>query len=410
MKSVIALICLLSIGANANISEDIEQRIRRNTFLFVPINQYAMPIEVIQARKLYELNCKGEHGAPNPELLPINQKLNCKTLKQCQVKEECRLQYSSFGSAFLAENGRKLYTALHVAINSVKMPFYFFKQYFEQRTTSERKEYLAQIGVQFLLLDINGNLLYDSREEEAQVIESGDPMAIVYTDTGRSPNGNVGFKEAIPNDFIQIQLQRDMGDGIPMAASSQSIDFLSAGFYYEEGERFVSLLGQEESVLALKQKTGNFNEITLSPLSQNREEYASRSEEEIMQDWGWPLESIARQIDECGRDRVRAAITSLLVIQERNARDMAVESHPKALFTNARAQPGNSGGPVMNSQGEVVGITVNGFHRILTERTDVKSCREQKFEHELGEKEKENAKVIQRLSFGSGVHLLVAKD
>jgi hypothetical protein len=75
------------------LSASVENHIKQNTFMIVPINIYAAQYSKSEAEDFVRLNCQNKN-------LPPNEILNCNALKSCEG-QNCVREYEPHGTGFL---------------------------------------------------------------------------------------------------------------------------------------------------------------------------------------------------------------------------------------------------------------------------------------------------------------------
>ena len=73
--------------------------------------------------------------------------------------------------------------------------------------------------------------------------------------------------------------------------------------------------------------------------------------------------SIENQLQKYEKELIESSIQTILRAQARHMRDLPLDSNPKAFFFQGSVMHGQSGGPILNRFGQVIGVTTNGFLR-----------------------------------------------
>jgi len=361
-KTVIFLVTIFSSTSFAVISipTELKEIIRENTFLIVPINGYAPNLTVEQARERFSLKCLKSD-------LPVHQKLNCEVLESCQG-DSCISEFANQGTAFLMNEGKELHTAWHVLFSTHAAGLVFAANYLETASEEQTHNIYKNFKPQFLLLDQNFNTVYDTRlEAETYYIEMGDPLSTVFSSNGKNKKGVYGYIENIPEDFVKVQLTRSLGNGFkkanPVDKSGLEGPFISAGFGYNKKDIIFSIEtgGVKAQLTDLKRKMKNFMEFQLRALPVEREDFWKMSSEDQLVLMGYSRESAQEQIQNYPADVIESSIKTVVSIQARNERDLSLVDNERVLITTNPSLTGVSGGPLLNFNGEVVGIITNGF-------------------------------------------------
>lgn len=77
---------------------------------------------------------------------------------------------------------------------------------------------------------------------------------------------------------------------------------------------------------------------------------------------GYSENSIQETLVKYESEKILAAIQIVLQTQKRNMRDQALDFHNHVVFFDAAVLPGQSGGPIVDELGNVIGITTNSFY------------------------------------------------
>jgi hypothetical protein len=376
--NIIFLLIVPSVNA-IDLPEVIKENIIKNTFMIVPINQYATPISEKLARNYYLNNCSIKN-------LMANDKLNCKVLKNCKA-EACVVEYLEHGTAFLSlENGETLLnTAWHVLFPSHAAGLIFAKNYLEAASTEDKKNIYEKLVPEFLLLNANEEIVYDTRiDRPTSYLDFGDPLSTLFIQEGSNINGIYGYMENIPQDYAKIKLNRKLAEGLIKVSSTNKTNhekYYSLGFAFDRYNlQFNFKSGFKASLLNLLKTSEKFMDFQMNKLVISHEQFNLLSEEEQLVIIGYSKESAEQQVKDLGRDQVNEAIKIVLSVQMRIQKDLMIEKNTKVLFTDITVLPGSSGAALTNKKGEVIGIVTNA---IL----------------------KEDQKSKKMISFGSGIHL-----
>ena len=356
---VLSLVTFLQNAADAspcNISDKATSRVAANTFKIIPIKQALIDFEPAQAKSYVEQLCH----RPN---LPVSEKLNCEIMKACKP-ESCAPIYGAHGTAFLGSDGQTLHSAWHVLFSTHEVALQFLGNYLGKLSTDEKKRAYASLGPTFILLDHQDKIVYDSRSSHSTRYKNfGDPLTPIYVQQGTKDKKPFGYFENIREDYVSIDLGTRLGAGLPLAKQNAHSDcYFGAGFIYDGvREEYNLASGRRESVTELKKRTGLFLEALLMDLPLSRNNLGSLSTEDILHIFGYSQDQVAHQIKIYSDSELRSSIDKILIGHERHLQDLKTESDPSVLFLSMPVFNGQSGGPLINEDGEVLGILTNAF-------------------------------------------------
>jgi hypothetical protein len=361
--------CGFSSTCGSQPSKQIRSLVRDNTFKIVPRNIYASSFSSEHARELYDKHC-----ISSP--LTISEQMNCATLKNCQG-EQCKIEYMPFGTAFWTSENNKLITAWHVVYPTHAPALLFLQNNLMSLSNEELNQTLSVLSPDFVLLDHKDQVIYDTRTAHPKSVYSrwGNPLSTIYQNQGFIKNQPYGFFENAPDDFVAIELS------LPNAENRKGLSLLrtnktslngtclqSVGFQYHNGQLTLSG-GQLTAVKDLQAKLSFSTPFQLNPLPLPLEEILNKSISEILGIMGYSEDEIQKMLGKHSDEKLWAAIKVVLQTQSRNMRDQALADHEDVIFFDAPVLPGQSGGPIIDEQGHVVGITTNSFYdkQLLTD-------------------------------------------
>lgn len=383
-KYFLCFLILFILSFNLSQASEIQDKIKQNTFMFVPINGYAPVVTKAKAMEHVEANC---HLAN----LPPSEKLNCKQLLECSDEnKDCKRDFERHGTAFLMGDGQTLYTAWHVAYFTHGAGLQFAKNYASTQSPERQKEMFQKLAPMFVLLNHDFQVVYDTRlESQTKYLNFGDPLATVYSFDGVKQGQPFGVFENVPDDFVSIHLTKKLGEGLKQASNfsyDQNTRITTVGFGYDGHHlSFNQDHGHPESLIVLKRNSGLYLNFLLEPLTMSYEDFTKQSLLTQAMALGYSEESSKAQIAEFGEELISQSIQTLLVAHARHQRDLELESNPYALFTTNSVSSGQSGGPVFNDRDEVIGLIANSIlDRSLNEQRSG--------------------------SFGTGIHLFQPRD
>lgn len=357
LKGLWVLLALLFVGcAEDNQALDpVLEKIKQNTFILVPINTYAQNIPKEKAIEFVKTNCHLKH-------LPPAEVLNCKALSECDGTN-CIREFESHGTAFLMNSGKTLHTAWHVLYPTHAAALFFFRPYFLSLNADQKKELSPQLKPKFVLLNHNHDIVYDTRKNPTSYAVIGDPLSPTHIFYGQIHDQSYGYFENIPFDFASINLSKKLGEGLKAAESTVlNGEFLASGFGYDGRHfKFDISKGKRESLTKLKIKTNEFIDFQLAPFDMPIETFLSLTTFDKLIYMGYSETEASAQIQKHGLELVDTSIKTVLKSHGRHMRDLATEKNEKVIFTNNPVLPGQSGGPLTNTKGEVIGILTNAF-------------------------------------------------
>ncbi len=336
-----------------HMDQNILTTLNQNTFIFIPINHYASVISKQSAEEFVQTNCHLNH-------LPPNEVLNCKALADCEGNQ-CIREYQNHGTSFLLGDGKTLFTAWHVAFPTHATPLYFFKNYALTLTHEDRYNLFSVFKPKFILLDHDYNIVYDSRHEtKTRYLNYGDPLSTIFAKEGHIHSKAYGYFANIPEDFVSIELSYPLGNGLKLQTEPNTDtkqQFLTTGFGYDSVNfNFQINAGYSQKLVDLKSNSGLFIDFLLNPLPLNPEELLQLPLLEQLMLMGYSEESSLAQISKYGEALIASSIAITLASHARHQDDFDIEQHKHVLFLENPVLPGQSGGPVLNLQGQVVGI------------------------------------------------------
>lgn|GEM_PF-2447883 len=342
----------------------LDAAIRAGTFMLIPIKQGIASLTKEQARAYAARNC-------GLDTLPLSERMNCRILETCTGSgDDCQPLYGDHGTAFLAGDGKTLYTAWHVVNESHLVALTFLAPYLERLNDADRAQRLAGMEPSFILVDHDERVVYDTREDAKRGAAKtayagfGNPLSSAYSQDGRKAGRPYGLEENIPDDFARIALTRSLGPGLAVGKPTGDPDecFLDAGFAFD-GRRttFAVHAGRRASLDAMMRASGQFMKFELDPLPLPRGTIEKMRTVDALVVMGYSKESALAQTKQFPEEKLRDAIATVLDFQERHRRDLEVEKNPATLFVDNPIVSGESGGPLLNASGQVVGLITNGF-------------------------------------------------
>lgn len=111
----------------------------------------------------------------------------------------------------------------------------------------------------------------------------------------------------------------------------------------------------------MQKKVTSMMDFSLKPLHETHDEILKKTIPEILSLMGYSHEQIEQTLAKYDSQTIMDSIKVMLNVQARNMRDQELENHEDIIFFDAPVLPGQSGGPILDSHGNVVGITTNAF-------------------------------------------------
>ncbi len=344
-------------NARCQVSADVSIKIEANTFMMIPINAYASTIPEENARAYYAKNC----GLAS---LPLSEKLNCEKLRDCKG-DECVKPFVSHGTAFLKGDGHTLVTAWHVPFQTHAAALTLLTDRISIMTADEKTKIYQNLKPEFILVNHQNEIVYDTRTPDGaqtRYRSFGDPLSSVFSERGNKNNKPFGYYENIQDELTVIDLQTDLGTGLQVASSAGSDCITSAGFGYDGYDLKFSIVSGEASTLPVLNRALNvFMEFQLNPLPQARAKIEKLPTGKILILMGYSPEQARAQVKQFSEKQLREAIQVILDTEERHARDLQVSQNARSVYFDAPVMSGFSGGPILNSRGELTGLTTNAF-------------------------------------------------
>ncbi len=361
---------LISLAASASchdLAPHIQRSVAQNTFKLVPRNAYAATLTEETARSLHEQNCWVKD-------LTISDKMNCDILKSC-TGEHCKLEYAPFGSAFINEKNGQLLTAWHVVFPTHAAGLIFMQGSLSQVPTDELNSRLSVLKPEFILLDSNDNLIFDTQKTPSQYSFWGNPLSTIYQANGHKQNQPYGYFENSPDDFVAINIgslgvgsnlsSTTLSKGLSITSLTKKDDLAekclySAGYQYHDGKFRISS-GKKELVKTMQSYYSFVSSAELDPLPMAVAKILELDNAMILRILGYSENNIEKTLAQFDEKTIRNAIQIVLSNHPRHQRDQSLEDHPAVIFYDAKVLPGQSGGPIVDDAGTVVGITTNAF-------------------------------------------------
>jgi hypothetical protein len=339
------------------LSDEVAQLIKENTFMIIPIKQVVFPLSVEKAREVYDQVCILKD-------LPLSERLNCQVLKSCKG-EDCLREYGTHGTAFSVNGGDEIYTAWHVLFQSHAVALNFLVKGIESHTPEKQSEMFRTLTPSFVIANHNEEIVYDSRDDltnkRTEYIELGNPLSPIYEATGLKKDQPFGYYENIPEDFVKVKLTKSISKGLVITKGPQYF-FYNAGFSFDSvNTEFNIFSGTGAEMTELKKSTGRFASMILNPLPLTKTQLLNLSTQEILRLMGFDDESVKKQISEHEDSVLRKHIEVVIDLNLRHQRDKLFENHEKVSFFTNPVMSGQSGGPLFNAKGEVRGIVTNSF-------------------------------------------------
>jgi hypothetical protein len=352
------LISALANGSCSELSPDIQKAVEKSTFKLVPRNLYAETMTEATARSIHQKSCL-------TQALTISDQMNCRILESC-TGNTCKIQYGPVGSAFLAEKSGKLFTAWHVVFPTHAAALIFLQGRLSLFSTEELNSTLAVMEPDFVLLDGKDQVVFDSQKSPARYADWGNPLSTVYQMEGHKQHRPYGYMENAPDDYVAIDIgSAHLGEGLPITTLTKKEDLSakclhSGGFPYHDGKFRIST-GTTASVKSMQSQISYVIPFQLNPFPMEVAKILQHNNAEILKMMGYSDEKIQTTMEKYDDLTIRRSIELVLATQPRHLRDQLLEAHPAVLFYDAKVLPGQSGGPIVDDTGTVVGITTNSF-------------------------------------------------
>lgn len=340
-----------------NLNTNVFETVRANTFKLVPRNTYAAVLSEEKARTLYEQNCSTAN-------LTTSDKMNCEVLKTC-TGEDCKIEFAPFGSAFLNQANGLLYTAWHVVFPTHATPLIFMQNSLSKLTPEELNSTLSVLRPDFVLLDGQDNIVFDTKKQTALYEAWGNPLSTIYHTNGHKQHQPYGYFENAATDHVTINIGAALSGGLSLTEKKNKSDFdsqclYSAGYQYHDSQFRISA-GKKAHVKHMQSQISYIVPFQLNPLPMEVSKILELNNEQILRLMGYSETIIQKTLTDYPEETVRASIEIVLATQPRHMRDQAMETHPDVLFFDAPVLPGQSGGAIIDENGTVVGITTNSF-------------------------------------------------
>lgn len=351
-----SLISTNSFAAPCNMPKETQSELDQSVFQIIPINAYAGHMSVERAREIYQRDCL----IPSPLL---HERLNCEVLKTCTGEKTCVKEHSAHGTAFLYQE--KLVTAWHVTFSTHGSALLFLQNALTKLELPELKQKLKVLKPAFVLFNSKADKVFDTREadnaHETTYAEMGDPLSPIYSQNGTKHNRPYGHYENIPGDFVSINLPHKIGPSLK-ASTRQTKCLYSIGFAFNgEATRFKYSGGEASSIKERQKLLKHLIPFQRTPLDMGQQEFLSLSEEESLLVMGFSAQESSEQLEKYGREKVRQSINVVYRSHQRNMRDQRLDNNDHILVHTGAVLPGQSGGPLVTQNGELIGITTNGF-------------------------------------------------
>ncbi len=339
------------------LSSNVVESVKNNTFKLVPRNTYAASIPIEKARELYEHNCVSAN-------LTTSDKMNCEVLKTC-TGEDCKIEFTPFGSAFLNQTNGLLYTAWHVVFPTHATPLIFMQNSLSKLAPEELNSTLSVLRPDFVLLDGQDNIVFDTNKQTALYEAWGNPLSTIYQTNGHKQHQPYGYFENATTDHVTINIGAALSGGLAFTWQKNKSDFdskclYSAGYQYHNGQFHISA-GKKADVKHMQSQISYIVPFQLNPLPMEVDKILELNNEQILRLMGYSEVNIQKTLADHSAETVRASIEIVLATQPRHMRDQAMENHPDVLFFDAPVLPDQSGGAIIDENGTVVGITTNSF-------------------------------------------------
>lgn len=300
---------------SCDLDKSILEKVKLSTFKIVPIDLFAKELNEEEARRLHKQECT------SPKV-STHERLNCEIFKKCK-DNACKRSFTQDGSAFLLGDGQSLVTAWHITYNSHASALRFLENYLSTLDNDTRNNKLSVLRPAFILLDHEERKVFDTREHlsgTVKYLDWGNPLSPIYAKRGKKDEGPYGFYENASQDFALISLPESIGPSLRSATLATKECLYSVGQDFQEKTmKLVSSGGRKVTLKKIQEK----NEVT----------HTSPTEE------------------------------------QRNLRDQTLDQNESIIFFNASVSLEQRGGPLVNDQGEVIGITTHQFIQKPNERS-----------------------------------------
>lgn len=343
-------------------SPDILNHLKKNTFKIVPRNTYAPVIAEEKARELYQLKCLQKN-------LSLSEQLNCNALESC-TGSLCKVEHQSFGTGFILKDQPYIITAWHVVHPTHEAALIFLERSLSNLEPAVLQQTLEPLRPDFLLFDDTNNLIYDTRSSSESSLYAfwGNPLSSVYHTIGHAKNEIYGYYQNVPDDYVAITLPSAVlknHSGLKLSSALQKNDFegqclFSIGYEYLN-EHFVIAGGRNADIKSLLAPISHMSVLMNIPETYDIKTLRSLPVSEILPLMGYSPEQIKETLQKHEISLIQSSIQVMLTAYERTLQDYELRKHPNVLFFDAPTLFGQSGGPIVNVSGEVIGITTNGF-------------------------------------------------
>lgn len=283
------------------------EKVKLSTYKIVPIDLFARELSEEEARRLHKQECL------SPKIHTY-ERLNCKIFSKCK-DNACKRSFTQDGSAFLLGDGQSLVTAWHITYNSHSSALRFLEDYLSTLDNDTRNNKLSVLKPAFILLDHEERTVFDTREHlsgTVKYLDWGNPLSPIYAKKGIKKNGAYGFYESASEDFALISLPESIGPSL------QSGTLRTKECLYSIGQDF-----QEKT---MKLVTSGGRKTTFKQLREKNSQ-----------------------------------MKKPLAAEQRHLRDQTLDQNENIIFFKASVSLEQRGGPLVNDQGEVIGITTHRF-------------------------------------------------
>lgn len=359
MMQLLGFLLSTYVGAACpDLSQTIQQKVQANTFKLVPRNFYASSMPVERARELFQSQCLTQN-------LTISDQMNCHVLSSC-TGDDCKIEFMPFGTAFYLQQKKALLTAWHVVFSTHATPLYFMQNSLAPMSRDELNSHLSVLQPDFLLLNSKDEVIYDTKKQSTHYRFWGDPLSTIYQELGLRNKSPYGYFENAPDDFVAISVS-GLTTVEPLTLSSSKDKsteaaqcLYAAGYQYHDGHfRFSS--GVKKSVKEMQSQLSFVTPFQLNTLPMDKEKLLQLPVSEVLAKMGYDSENIQNTLKKYDESVIWNSIQIVLASQARHLRDQSLEDHPSLLFYDASVLPGQSGGPILTQEGDVIGLTTNSF-------------------------------------------------